>query len=129
MDQSPGTLLREAVLDLDASSPGAWFKIQATHRVADIIDLWWEELRLANEADDPEVQSQIIGSACMTMARAIGASLTGTLAYFGDRESVSNTVTALALIIAGCERYLDHDVLPTRDIVDEARSIEYPVVH
>ncbi len=120
MSRTPGSAVREVIRDIDVRLPGAAFKAKAVEKAADIIDLWWEELNVAKTAATAEEQDDIESTACVSLSRVITAMLTATVSYFHDREAVTNTVSALAFIIAGCEEYLDAEVLPNRDIVDAA---------
>jgi hypothetical protein len=122
--KSPGTALREAIQELDVSLPGAAFKAKATDRVADIIDLWWHELNEAKSAATAAEQEAIQDELIISLARIITAMMNSTVGFFQDKDSIRASVGVLSFVIAGCEEYLDSEILPTREIVDIAAMID-----
>jgi hypothetical protein len=120
---APGTALREVVATLDPDQPGARFRIDAANKAADIIDAWWAEMEIIQKQPDEEYARGLHGVACITIARVLSSVLTGTLAFFDDEEAVCNTVSAIAVIIADAEDYLDAELDPPRELIEAARGI------
>jgi hypothetical protein len=130
MTDTPGSSLRDVVSQLDPKYPGAKFRIDAANKAADIIDLWWEELSSLQKQEDEEIAKALHGVACVTVARAVGAILNGTLAFFDDDEAVTNIMSAIAIVIADCEDFLETELNPPRELIEAARGIngfEVPV--
>jgi hypothetical protein len=119
--ESPGEVLRKSVEGLDLSLPGAPFRRDVFRLASQIIDRWWEELEVIK--GDPDADG-LHEDACMSIARALGFTLTGTVAFFNDKQALQNTTVVLAILIAASERQMGFEMIPERDVVDAVHEAD-----
>lgn len=114
----PADVLRKAISDLDPTHPGAAFRLAVFTRIAEVVELYWDEV------DTSKTQPEGISLAvhqemcCMTIAKALGFTMSGTIGFFQDKKSIENTIISLAIIIATCEAQSGVTMIPARCIVD-----------
>lgn len=115
---SPGEAIRQEVSDLDLSLPGSHFRKASYLKLAELVDLFWEEVSLNTKVQSVEEYEDLDSMARMTMARVLSLLLTGTIALYPDSESASDAEVTLAILVAACEEQFGLDMIPMREVVD-----------